>query len=143
MPRRKSAAVKTGTETKDNKFGATFAALREVLAAYSERLLVTVDKAGDYQVCSRTMKDRIGRPLFMAGVQVKKNYVSFHLLPIYMNPALQKKVSPALKKRMQGKACFNFAEIAPEQVREIAEITREGVEMFKNVKLPWEKKRPG
>ena len=29
-------------------------------------------------------------------------------MPIYMNPLLAKSVSPALKKRMQGKTCFNF-----------------------------------
>ncbi len=133
--------MKTHTKTNGNTFDATFAALREVLARYGERLVVTVDKAGDYQVCSRTKKDRVGRPLFIAGVQVKKNYVSFHLLPIYMNPALQVKVPLALKMRMQGKACFNFIEIAPEQVRDVAELTREGVETFKTLKLPWEKEQ--
>lgn len=131
--------MKRGNETGKRQFGATFAALREVLAGYSDRLLVTVDKPGNYQVCSRTMKDRIGRPLFIAGVQVKKNYVSFHLLPLYMNPALQKKIPPALRKRMQGKACFNFTEITTEQARDVAEITREGAEAFQNVRLPWEK----
>jgi hypothetical protein len=43
----------------------TFAALRHVLAAHSKQLIVTVDKPGDYQVGSPTMKDRIGRPLFV------------------------------------------------------------------------------
>lgn len=120
-------------------FEATFTALREVLAAYSDRLLVTVDKPGDYQISSRTLKDRTGRPLFVAAVQIKKNYVSYHLLPLYMNPALQMKVSPDLKKRKQGKACFNFTEIAPEQVRDIAGLTGECIEAFKNPKLPWDK----
>ena len=130
-----------GTEAEDHQFGATFAALREVLASFTDLLMVTVSKAGDYQVSSRTLKDRMGRPLFVAGVQIKKNYVSYHLLPLYMNPALQKRVPPALKKRMQGKACFNFTGIAPEQIREIAELTREGIEMFKGAKLPWDKER--
>lgn len=120
-------------------FEAVFAALREVLAAYSDRLLVTVDKPGDYQISSRTLKDRTGRPLFVAAVQIKKNYVSYHLLPLYMNPALQKKVSPDLKKRKQGMACFNFTEIAPEQIRDIAGLTGECIEAFKNAKLPWDK----
>ncbi|HEV2194722.1 MAG TPA: hypothetical protein VGR55_04040 [Candidatus Acidoferrum sp.] len=120
-------------------FEATFEALREVLAAYGDRLLVTVDKPGDYRISSRTLKDRTGRPLFVAAVQIKKNYVSYHLLPLYMNPALQKKVSPELKKRKQGKACFNFTEIAPEQIRDIAGLTGECIEAFKNPKLPWDK----
>ena|SRR5690348_537151 len=117
----------------------TFAALRESLAVHSERLLVTVDKPGDYQLCSRTLKDRTGRPLFVAGIQIKKNYVSYHLLPIYMAPALQKKIPPALKKRMQGKACFNFTAIESQQIKELAALTRRGIEVFNDIKLPWEK----
>ena len=117
----------------------TFAALRESLAVHSERLLVTIDKPGDYQLCSRKLKDRAGRPLFVAGIQIKKNYVSYHLLPIYMAPALQKKISPALKKRMQGKACFNFTAIESQQIEELAALTRQGIEVFNDIKLPWEK----
>ena len=126
-------------KAESDKFGATFAALRKVLASYADRLMVAVDKPGDYQISSRTLKDRTGRPLFVAAVQIKKNYVSYHLLPLYMNPALQQKVSSTLKKRKQGKACFNFTEIAPEQIRDIAELTRAGIETFKDVKLPWDK----
>lgn len=117
----------------------TFATLREILTVYSERLLVAHDKPGDYQLCSRRLKDRIGRPLLVAGVQIKKNYVSYHLMPIYMNSALQRKVSPALKKRMNGKACFNFLAIEPQQIEELAALTRDGIEVFETVRLPWGK----
>ena len=34
-------------------------------------------------------------------------------MPLYMNPPLMSAVSPGLKKRMQGKTCFNF-KTAPE-----------------------------
>lgn len=44
----------------------TFAALRALVAAQSKGLLVIADKPGDYQVGSPTMKDRIGRPLYIA-----------------------------------------------------------------------------
>jgi hypothetical protein len=116
---------------------ATFATLRGLLAAHSKQLLVQVDKPGDYQLCSRSMKDRVGRPLFVAAVQVKKNYVSYHLMPIYASPQLLKGLSPSLKKRMQGKSCFNFTTIEPEQVEELSALTKTGLEAFRNVKLPW------
>jgi hypothetical protein len=29
-------------------------------------------------------------------------------MPLYMSSTLEKEISPALKKRMQGKTCFNF-----------------------------------
>ena len=34
------------------------------------------------------------------GVEIKKNYVSYHLLPIYEHPALLEGISERLKKRM-------------------------------------------
>jgi hypothetical protein len=49
-------------------FDATFTALRAILRPHAPRLLVHIDKPGNYGLCSRTMKDRIGRPLFVAAV---------------------------------------------------------------------------
>jgi hypothetical protein len=122
---------------KDNAFDSTFATLRGILAPYAQQLLVHVDRPGDYQLCSRTMKDRIGRPLFVAAVQIEKNYVSYHLMPVYGAPQLLKGISSALRKRMQGKSCFNFTTIDPEQVKELSALTKTGIEAFKNIKLPW------
>ena len=115
----------------------TFAALREVLAAHSKRLIVTVDKPGDYQVGSPTMQDRIGRPLFVAAVQTRKNYVSYHLMPVYVRPELLKTLSPRLTKRMQGKSCFNFTTIDADDAKELSAVTRAGIAAFRDLKLPW------
>jgi len=41
--------------------------------------------------------------------------VSFHLMPLYMSASLEKQIPPALKKRMQGKTCFNFKVIPDAQ----------------------------
>jgi len=72
-----------------------------------------------------------GKPLFFAGVRLGRAYVSFHLLPLYMNPALVKTISPALKKRMQGKACFNF-KTGPEAelLSELARLTEAGLKQW-------------
>jgi hypothetical protein len=120
MPKR---AAKAGA------FDATFTALRAVLAQHAHKLLVTVDKPGDYQLCSQTLKDRIGRPLFVASVQSRKTYVSYHLMPLCA-PEVLKKVSPALKKRMQGKSCLNFTTIDPELTAELGQLTKSGLEGF-------------
>lgn len=122
---------------KDNAFDSTFASLRGILVPYAQQLLVHVDRPGDYQLCSRTIKDRIGRPLFVAAVQIKKNYVSFHLMPLYATPQLLKDLSPALRKHMQGKSCFNFTSIDPKQMKELSVLTKTGVKAYKNIKLPW------
>lgn len=115
----------------------TFAALRALVAAQSKGLVVIADKPGDYQVASPTMKDRIGRPLYFAGVKTGKNYVSYHVMPLYMKPDLLKVVPPALKKRMQGKACFNFTVVDREQLKELAAVTKAGLAAFRDIRLPW------
>jgi len=126
MPKR---AAKAGA------FDATFSALRAVLAQHAHKLLVTVDEPGDYQLCSQTLKDRIGRPLFVAAAQTRKNYVSYHLMPLCA-PEFLKKVSPALKKRMQGKSCFNFTDIDPELSAELDQLTKSGIEAFEKQLKP-------
>ena len=42
-------------------------------------------------------------------------------------------MSPALKQRMQGKACFNFKRIDPELFAELGEITRRGYECWRQL----------
>jgi len=64
-------------------------------------------------------------------VEIKKNYVSYHLMPVYAFPELLESVSPELKKRMQGKSCFNFSKIDADTLKELAELTRKGFEKFK------------
>ena len=115
----------------------TFAILRDILASQSDDLIITVDEPGDFQVGSPTQQDRLGRPLFVAGVQSRKNYVTYHLMPVYALPRLAERLSPALKKRMQGKSCFSFTTIDGDQVKELSQLTRVGIEAFRDIELPW------
>jgi len=123
----------------DGQFEETFDRLRRVLQPYAKGMIVQADEPGNYQLASATQMDRIGRPLFVASVQIKKHYVSFHLMPVYACPDLVKGLSPALKKRMQGKSCFNFTTIDPAHARELSALTKKGIARFKNVNLPWNK----
>jgi hypothetical protein len=100
------------------------------------------ERPGVFQLSSTTKADRTGRPLFIASLQVGKNYVSYHLMPLYMNPTLQAAVSPALRKRMQGKSCFNFTSIDRDQLAELAQLTKQGIASFQDVKLPWDDRPP-
>ena len=122
---------------KTDGFADTFAALRAILEPHAKQMAVTVDEPGHYQLASPTMTDRIGRPLFCASVQVNRNYVSYHLMPVYGNKALRNSLSPSLRKRMQGKSCFNFTTVEPGQLKELAAVTKKGIAGFKNLKLPW------
>ena len=76
-----------------------------------------------------------GREVWFGAVGERKNYVSYHLMPVYAFPDLLKKVSPELKARMQGKSCFNFKEVDDKLFAELARLTEEGYQRFKEEKL--------
>jgi len=108
---------------------ATFDALKRLLTRHAANLSVSTDKPTYYCVEVRGVEFR-GKPLFFGGVREGKNYVSFHLMPVYACPELLRSLSPALKKRMQGKACFNFTVPDPVLFRELAELTDAGLQRF-------------
>ena len=54
-------------------------------------------------------------------------------MPVYMNPKLLNRMSPELKKRMQGKSCFNFAKVDKKLFAELRGITASGFECFEKL----------
>jgi hypothetical protein len=107
-----------------------FKELKTILKPYAEELDLKEDTPEAYSI-DGPYSEKWGKQLFFGAVQVKKNYVSFHLMPVYMYPELLKDTSPELKKRMQGKSCFNFKKIEPGLFRELAELTFKGAQKLK------------
>jgi len=112
-------------------FQEVFAALKPILTPYAGRLAVKDDKPGHYYLETKTAVYK-GHSMMFAAIRTGKAYVSFHLMPIYMNPKLKSTISPELLKRMQGKACFNFREVNPSHIAELKKLTKAGFEQFKN-----------
>ncbi len=56
-------------------------------------------------------------------------------MPVYGCPDLIKSMSPELKKHMQGKSCFNFKASEPKLFKELAALTKAGLDSFKKLKL--------
>ena len=96
------------------------------------------DTPAEYTVLTKSpspFPQHKGEPLFFASVRLGKAYVSFHFLPLYMCPTLNEQVAPALKKRMQGKACFNFKALPePELTSELKRLTEAGLKLWKEKK---------
>src|SRR5690606_27210837 len=88
------------------EFPIVFESLKTILKPYAKELTVKTDKPDLYYL-DAAYSEKWKKELFFAAAQVKKNYVSFYLMPVYMYPDLLKKISPELKKHMQGKSCFN------------------------------------
>ncbi|MGO9270680.1 MAG: hypothetical protein ACLQOO_10585 [Terriglobia bacterium] len=100
-----------------------FARLKQILDSCKDGWVAKGDPQRYPYLESATAVCR-GRPLWFAGVRKGKNYVSFQFIPVYTCPELLKSMSAALKKRMQGKACFNFTTVDEELLGELAQLRR-------------------
>ena len=122
----------------NSDFAAVFATLKPVLAKYAKRLSVKADTPTEYTVLSKSpspFHQHKGEPLYFGSVRLAKAYVSFHLMPLYMCSELTKTISPALKKRMQGKTCFNFkTDPDPELIAELKRLTAAGLKQWRERK---------
>ena len=114
-------------------FPIVFEQLKKILKPFAPRLTVTADSPTAYSL-GGPYSEKWKKELFFGAAQIKKNYVSFYLMPVYMYPDLLKGISPELKKHMQGKSCFNFKQVEPELFKELSELTRKGAERFQQEK---------
>jgi hypothetical protein len=71
-----------------------------------------------------------GKPMCYGGVRLGKKYVSYYLMSVYAAPELVRSMSPELKKRMQGKSCFNFTRVDAGLFSELQALTRIGAAKF-------------
>jgi hypothetical protein len=111
-------------------FPTVFDHLKRILKPYAASLNVKSDTADTYYL-DGPYSEKWKKELFFGSAQIKKNYVSFYLMPVYMYPELLKEISPELKKHMQGKSCFNFKKVEPALFAELAALTRKSAEKFK------------
>jgi hypothetical protein len=113
-----------------NDFPVIFEQLKNILKPYAPNLTVKADTADTYYL-DGPYSARWKKELFFGSAQIKKNYVSFYLMPVYMYPELLNDVSSELKKHMQGKSCFNFKKLEPALFDELTVLTRKGAEKFR------------
>ena len=115
--------------TAQTQFPLVFKKLKSILEPYSSKLTIKIDTADGFSL-DGAHSAKWEKELFFGAAQIKKNYVSFHLMPVYMYPDLLKNISPELKKHMQGKSCFNFKEIETSLFDELSQLTQQGFERF-------------
>lgn len=116
--------------TSATEFQTVYHALRDLMIPYADELIVARDETGSLYIDTHhVMKNK--KPLFFGAVEIKKRYVSYHLMPIYVEPSLLDNVSSELRKRMQGKFCLNFVKIDPELFAELGELTAAGYMFYK------------
>ena len=100
-----------------------FEALRELMLRSGRGMDVSADEPGNLVLKTRWPEPGKKEPAWFGAVQLKKNYVSWHLMPIYALPELGEGMSAELRKRMQGKSCFNFRKVEPELFHALEALT--------------------
>jgi hypothetical protein len=112
----------------------------KLLQPYAKKMTLRHDKPGSYMLETKAKSFEIfvnGKwqtrkaPFMVAAVTAGKAYVSFHLPAVYMYHDLVATYAPSLKKRMQGKSCFNFQTYDPETARGLKALLKAGIERTK------------
>ncbi len=128
------AGVKKSRTRTDKNFSTAFARLKQILKRHAGGLSVKSDKPDNYYLETRSASFK-SKPVFFGAVQIKKNYVSLYLMPVYAFPGLLKGISPELQRRMQGKSCFNFTAPDEKLFRELGQLTAAGLQKYRAAKL--------
>ena len=125
--------------------GAVYEALVRRLSAHEDDFRVT-DNTTDANT-ARSRKDEaasdpgsyllLGAPTekypdgqMFAGVRKGKRYVSYYLTSVYLEPGQLDDTSPELRRRMQGKSCFNFTRVDEALFDELDGLTVRGHELY-------------
>ncbi len=116
----------------EKDFTQVFIKLKAILEPYADQLVLSTNSDSAYYLDTRHIMEN-KQPLFFAAARIRKSYVSFYLMPVYVCQPLQSKISPELKKRMQGLSCFNFTRVDEALFAELAELTKAGLAQYRTL----------
>lgn len=108
-----------------------FDELKKLLEPFEKSLVCKKNDSESYYL-DTTHKMKNKKNLFFGAVQKRKNYISYYLMPVYVEPMLLDGMSEKLKKRMHGKSCFNFKDINEIPLEELKELTEKGFNFYQS-----------
>ena len=111
-------------------FGPIFDRIRARFKTHESRCVLLVDEPGRYFLATHEVRAKDGYRTHFGGVEIKKNYVSAHIMPVYAHPELLDGISADLRKRMQGKSCFNFKKLDEPLLAELGDLIGRGAARF-------------
>ena len=129
-PKKKPAAKKkTSAKADKQEFDAVFARLKSIFQKYEPPLVEKKYRPEFYLLMPKVQKTDEPERWF-GGVRFGKAYISCYL-PCHGYPDIEKTISPALKKRHQGKSCFNFSSIDDALFAELDRLAKACFERFR------------
>ena len=114
----------------DTEFETLFDRIRAMFRKHEPSCVLRCDEPDRYYLDTHEVRAKDGYRTMFGGVEIKKNYVSAHLMPVYIHPDLLERAGEALRKRMQGKSCFNFKRIDEAQLADLEALIDSGAERF-------------
>ena len=106
-----------------------YAELRRVMERHADAL-VTASESATAVSFEKAASGPADASRWYGAVQTKKNYVSYHLMPVYEHPDLLDGISPELRARLHGKSCFNFRAVDTVLFDELDALTARGFRRF-------------
>lgn len=106
-----------------------FIALKALLTKHARHLVVVHDAPDQYYLDTRKRAPD-GKTMFFGQVLLKHDHVSYHLMPVQVDPQLAAAISPSLRKHLQGKSAFRFDALDPIALEELDRLTRAGMASF-------------
>lgn len=116
-----------------NNFPEIFTELKSLFKRYENSMKVLSDTEDKYYLVAG-YSEKFKKDIWFGGVQIMKNYVSLHFIPVYMYPELLNYISPEVKKKM-GKACFNFKKLDNGTIKELDTLIKNGFKKFEEESL--------
>lgn len=107
-----------------------FVRLRTLYLPIAPIAVVLHDEPKRYLLGTCQVRPRDGYRVWFGGPAITKTYVSAHLMPVYVHPLLLDGISPRLRMRMQGKACFNFKALDEPLFTELGALILAGAARF-------------
>jgi len=99
--------------------------LKTILAPYRQELTVARDEPDGMTL---ELPGYEGKPWgYVAGTRRGQRYVSYYLMGVYGQPDVLDGISPELRRRMQGKSCFNFSRVDEALFAELESLTKESI----------------
>jgi hypothetical protein len=74
---------------------------------------------------------RMKDSLQFASLIEQQHFIGFYFMPIYLNPELHERLSPALLRALKGKYCFHLKSITPELRKGMEEALEIGLQYYR------------
>ena len=113
-------------------FEPIFDRIRAMFAEHEDGAVAKCDQPGSYHLDTHETRAKDGYRTYFGGVEIKPKFVSAHLFPVYTDPALLDGISPELRKRMQGKSCFNFKKLDEPLLSELKALIDVGAARYRS-----------